>query len=224
MDPQEILMQANMGDELPGGWIVFPLQRDKVKLGLVGWLFGVVVGLGLFAFIANIVIPINYQHGAWPAFVTTLLLAVLLFVGLGSAWTFIADVRRLRQADKHLIVITPQDFVKQEGDKLIHVPLVYVRHVTARGTPPPDRTLENARADRQISGVGENVLGFFAGRGFTPSGARWRRKRMRTPTSLAFVDSRTDNEVIVTSDGSYGDPFLIAALLKQYAASVQNIA
>ena len=78
--------------------------------------------------------------------------------------------------------------------------------------------------DKQISGVGENVLGFFAGRGFTPSGERWRRKRMRTPTSLAFVDSRTDQQVIVTSDGSYGDPFLIAALLKQYAASVQHIA
>jgi len=31
---------------------------------------------------------------------------------------------------------------------------------------------------------------------------------------------RTDDEVVVVTDGAYGDPFMIAALLKQYAASV----
>lgn len=223
-ESSEILMQARTGPDAPQGWIVLPLLRNKVAWGIVGWFFGTLLGLGLFALLASIVIPYNYQHGVVAALFSTILLAIPLFIGLGSLWSFVVDVRRLRQADKHLIVITPEAFVKQEGDKFIHVPLAYVRHVTARGTPAPDRTLENARADRQISGVGENVLGFFAGRGFTPSGARWRRKRMRAPTSLAFIDSRTDNEVIVTSDGSYGDPFLIAALLKQYAASVQNIA
>jgi hypothetical protein len=40
---------------------------------------------------------------------------------------------------------------------------------------------------------------------------------------LAFVDSRTDTEVKVTDNTSYGDPFKIAALLKEYATSVQRI-
>ena len=224
MESSEILMQARAGSDAPHGWIVLPLLRNKVALGIAGWFFGILLGLGLFALLASIVIPYNYQHGVAPALFSTILLGIVLFIGLGSAWSLLVDARRLRQADKYLIVITPEAFVKQEGDKIIYVPLMYVRHVTARGAPPPDRTLENAHADKQISGVGENVMGFFAGRGFTPSGSRWRRKRMRTPTSLAFIDSRTDHEVIVTSDGSYGDPFMIAALLKQYAASVQQIA
>ncbi len=221
MDPQEILMQANMGDELPGGWIVFPLQRDKVKFGLVGWLFGVVVGLGLFAFIANIVIPINYQHGAWPAFVTTLLLAVLLFVGLGSAWTFIVDVRRLRQADKHLIVITPQDFVKQEGDKLVHVPLSHVRYVTARGQSPAEKRAEEMQESSPRPA--ESILGFLLGRGLVPMVGQSKRKKMRTPDSLAFIDAREDREIVVVNDKSYGDPHAIADALKKYAAGAQQL-
>src|SRR5947208_17128722 len=111
---------------------------------------------------------------------------MLLFIGLGSAWSLLVDARRLRQADKHLIVIAPEAFVKQEGDKIIYVPLVYVRHVTARGTAPPDRSVENAHADKQISGVGENGEGFFAGRGDTPYGEQCRRDRKATPPSLAF--------------------------------------
>ena len=49
------------------------------------------------------------------------------------------------------------------------------------------------------------------------------RKRMRTPTTLAFVDSRTDDEVVIATDNSYGDTFQIAAYLKQYAAKAQEI-
>jgi hypothetical protein len=47
---------------------------------------------------------------------------------------------------------------------------------------------------------------------------------MRTPTTLAFLDARNDVEVIVATDRSYGDPFEIAAVLKQYAARVQQLA
>ena len=70
---------------------------------------------------------------------------------------------------------------------------------------------------------GENIAGFIFGRGFFPSGQRFRRKRMRTPTTLAFLDTRTDSEVIVATDTSYGDTFEIAAYLKQYAARLQQI-
>src|SRR5205823_3432696 len=108
--------------------------------------------------------------------------------------------------------------------KIIHVPLMYVRHVTARGKPPVDRSVPREPGIRQVQGVGENFAGFIFGRGAVPTGMRLRRKRMRTPTTLAFVDSRDDSEVLVVTDESYGDPYMIAALLKQYAARVQNIA
>jgi len=119
-------------------------------------------------------------------------------------------------------VITPDDFVKQEGDKIVHVPLMYVRYVTARGARPPERSApRNTMQD--VPSAGENVAGFIFGRAFFPSGQKMRRKRMRTPTTLAFLDSRTDSEVVVATDTSYGDTFEIAAFLKQYAARLQQI-
>jgi hypothetical protein len=223
METSEILMQVKTSTETPKNWIVFPLVRSNVLLSIAGWVLGIVVGLGLFTIMAFSVIPHNYQYGFLPAAFTTLFLGLFLFVGLGSIWALIADAIRLVRADKHLIVITPDAFVKQEGEKVIHVPLLYVRHVTARGAPPPDRSTKNID-NRPTPNLGENVMSLFAGRGMTSSGMRWRRKRMRTPTSLAFVDTRTDNEVIVVNDKSHGDPYMIAALLKQYAASVQHIA
>ncbi len=222
MDVEEILAQARQ-EEPPQGWVVLPLLRKKLIWGIIGWIFGIILGLGLFALILPVVVPYNFVHGTLAAIVTTILLGVFLFIGLGSAWSLLADVRRLRNISDYILVITQEDFVKQEGKKLVHVPLMYVRHVTARGTPPPDRSAPQENAVRQIPSIGENVTGFFFGRGLVPSGQRWRRKRMRTPTTLAFVDARTDNEVLVVNDAAYGDPFMIAATLKQYAAAAREM-
>ena len=223
MEADEILAQAKASPEAPHGWIVLPLSRSNLTISIAGWAFGIVLGLGLFAGVASIVVPTNYQHGIGPAIFSTLLLAMLLFIGLGSIWTLIVDMQRLRHADQHLIVITPEDFVKQEGNKVVHVPLAHVRHVTARGKAPPDRTPSRESEIRQIPGAGEGIAGFFFGRGIVPSGASIRRKRVRTPTSLAFIDTRTDSEVTVVTDEAFGDPFMIAALLKQYAATQEVV-
>ena len=224
MEADEILMQAKAGAEPPHGWIVFPLLRNKMMLAILGWILGILMGVGLFAWVAPIVIPANYLGGLFPILFSTCLLGILAFIAIGSAWVLVADFRRLRDADRHLIVITPEDFVKQEGKKIIHVPLMYVRHVTARGKAPVDRTAPQEPGVRQVQSFGENVAGFIFGRGAVPSGIRQRRKRMRTPTTLAFIDTRSDSEVLVVTDEAYGDPFMIAAILKQYAANVQNIA
>lgn len=223
MEAEEILGQARAGADHPQSWIVLPLLRKKVIMGILGWAASVLMGFGLFLVVASVVIPSNYEQGIPAALFTTLLLAILLFIGTGSLITLVADMTRLRNAAYHLIVITPNDFVKQEGKKIIHVPLVYVRYVTARGTPPPDRSTRNNRGLEDIPGAGENTTGFLFGRGLMPSGQRWRRKRMRTPTSLAFLDTRTEREVTVTTDNVYGDPFLIAAHLKAYASSAQQL-
>ena len=227
MQAEEILTKAKTSSELPQGWIVFPLLRNKVLLGIAGWVFGIFIGMFLFALVAPIVIPNNYQRGFGAALFTTLLLGLFLFIGLGSLWSLILDVWRLRHADKHLMVLTPDDFVKQEGNKIIHVPCINIRHVTARGTPPPDRTPPTGSGVEQISGMGENTASFFLGRGMvnalgSRSGGSARKRGRRTPTTLAFIDTRTDREVIVTNDNSFGDTFQIAALLKQYAMDVQQ--
>ncbi len=228
MEADDILMQAKSSDGPPYGWILLPLSRRQVMTGIGGWVFGILMGLGLFTAVAFTVIPGNYQIGTAAAVITSILLAALLFIGLGSIWAAYVDTRRLMDSDRHLIVITPDDFVKQEGDKVIHVPLMNVRYVTARGVPPPDRTPSRINPIRQMSGPGENMSSMIFGRNIMPTGnstgPRFRLRRMRTPTTLAFLDTRTDTEVIVATDKAFGDPFTIAALLKQYAASAQNIA
>ncbi len=228
MQAEEILTKARAGDELSEGWIVFPLLRNKVMLSMGGWIFGIFVGFFLLALVVPIVIPSNYQHGFGAALFTSLLLGIFLFIGLGSLWSLITDIWRLKNADRYMLVLTPDDFVKQEGKNIVHVPCVNIRHVTARGTPPPDRTPPSGNVVEQVSGVGENTTGLFFGRRTLSvlglrSGGNSPRKGRRTPTSLAFVDTRTDRQVIVTNDNSFGDTFHIAALLKEYAASAQQI-
>lgn len=223
MEAAEILERArSSGEETPPGWLVLPLLKSKLTSGLIGWIVGTIVGFGLFAFIASVTIPYNFERGFFTACFATVLMLMTLFIGAGSALSGITDIRRLRHIDRYLIVVTPDDFVKQEGDKIVHVPLTHVRYVTARGAPPPDRSTPR-NAMRDVPGAGENVAGFIFGRAFFPSGQKVRRKRMRTPTTLAFLDTRTDTEVVVATDNSYGDTFEIAAYLKQYAARLQQI-
>jgi hypothetical protein len=223
METVEILEKARAGGEPPPGWIVLPLLRNKVIVGISGWVIGAIVGLGLFAAMIPVMIPHNYTFGFIPALFSTLVLGLMLFVGVGSIWQIIVDTRRLLEADRHIIVITPDDFVMQKGRKIIHVPLMYVRHITARGAPPPDRTAPKGAMVSEMPHTGENLSGLFLGRGLIPSGRRVFRRGKRAPTLLAFVDSRTDSEVKVTDNNSYGSPFEIATLLKEYATKVQHI-
>ena len=224
MDAEEIFAQANTSAELPDGWYAFPLQKGKVISGIVGWIFGIIMGSVLLALIAPIVIPFNYQRGTFSIILTTILLGILVFILIGSFYMFVIDCLRLRQARQHVIVLTKTDFVKREGAKITQVPLENIRHVTARGRAPIDR---NPSADENgvggIQGPAENIMGFIFGRGVTESGQKQRRKRVRTPSSLAFIDDRTDTEVTVVNDNAFGDPFMIAAVLKQHVAAVRGM-
>ncbi|GCE25867.1 hypothetical protein KDA_13510 [Dictyobacter alpinus] len=222
MDAEEILAQANTGAKLPEGWTTFPLLKGKVIWGIIGWIFGVVMGLGLLVLIVPIVIPFNYQRGTFSIVLTTLLLAVLAFILVGSICMGIIDILRLSQSRRHMIVLTRTDFLKADGAKITQVPLANIRHVTPRGRAPIDRNPSSDEANiSNMQGTSENVMGFIFGRGVTESGQKQRRKRVRTPTSLAFIDDRTDTEVTVVNDNAFGDPFTIAAVLKQYVASAR---
>ena len=222
MDTDDILTKARAEAELPENWVVFPLLRHKVIMAIFGWIGGIIMGGGLLTLVIPIVVPGNYEVGMVPAIVTTLILGMFAFIFVGSLVLLVADIRRLGELEKHVIVITDEDFVKQEGTKIIQVPLLHVRYVTARGRPPIEDSPAADAKDRdaslrQIPSMRDNTLGMFLGRGATGS-AKTRRRRMRTPTSLAFIDARTDTEVTVVNDGAYGDPFLIAAVLKEHAA------
>ena len=225
MEATEILEKTRAGGELPNGWVVLPLLRNKVRLGILGWIAGAIVGFGLFVLIIPYMIPHNYLYGPIPALISTLILGTVLFVGIGSVWQIIVDTRRLVEADKHIIVLTPDEFVMQDGDKILHVPLMYVRHITARGIVPPDRTPPKGAVVSNMPHVGENLSGFLFGRGFIPTVSRWRARRRakHTPSMLAFIDSRTNTEVIIKDYNLYGDPSTIATLMQDYTSSAQRI-
>ena len=222
MQAEEILSRAKTADDADN-WAVFPLLRSKIIQAIIGWIFGILIGGAILAFMLPIVVPYNYQHGAFSIILTSLFLGMLLFIAIGSACLLIIDIRRLLQADRHIIVITHEDFIKQEGQKIIHVPLSAVRHVTPRGRAPLDRTPPPSSSEtlNEMPRPGQGILGLFLGRNLAASatGASQRRKRMRTPTSLAFIDTRTETEVTVVNDNAYGDPFAISAVLKEYAAT-----
>ena len=221
MQAEEILTTAktHVNEDLPHGWVILPLLRQKLVSAMVWWVVGVLMGFGIFAFIISVTLHYNFTHGPGLAIFTTLILAVALFVGAGSLIVLFADIQRLREAREHLIVITPDDVVKQEGKKVTHVPLLDVQNVTARGIPPPDRKVSDEPAIRQVPNSGENMLGFVVGHGAVGRGYQYRRSRMRTPTTLAFLDTRTNKEVVLLTDNVFGDPFTIAELLRHYVDS-----
>ena len=224
MEATEILEKARAGGELPNGWVVLPLLRNKVRLGILGWIAGAIVGFGLFVLMVPYMIPHNYLYGPIPAFISTVILGTVLFIGIGSAWQIIVDTRRLVEADKHIIILTPDEFVMQDGDIVHHVPLMYVRHITARRIVPPDQTPPEGAVVSNMPHVGENLSGFLFGRGFIPTISRWRARRRakHTPSTLAFIDSRTNTEVIIKDYNLYGDPSTIATLMREYTSSVQR--
>src|SRR5260370_30653221 len=138
MEAAEMLERArSSGEETPPGWLVLPLLKHKLTTGIIGWVFGALVGFGIFAFIASVTIPYNFQQGVFSGCFATVLMIMTLFIGVGGTWSIILDVRRFRQIEKYLIVITPDDFLKQKGDKIVHVPLTCVRYFNASRTPPP---------------------------------------------------------------------------------------
>ncbi|GHO75536.1 hypothetical protein KSD_33070 [Ktedonobacter sp. SOSP1-85] len=218
MQAEEILAQARSG-AYPSNWTVFPILRKKLQWGIAGWAFGTIIGLGLFALVLPIVIPDNFQRGPILIIFTLLMLGMFLFIGLGSLWTLVVDIKRLFTSDKHIFVFTPENFVKQEGNKVIQVPMENVEHITARGVRSASRTISEDEqvTVRSLPTMGENIAGFFVGRGATRSGRQWQNKRTRTPVSLAFLNTENDKQVIVVRDEAYGNPEEIGEILKEYA-------
>jgi hypothetical protein len=219
MGADEILHLLESTNEPPSGWVVFPLLRHKMIVSIWGWIGGTLMGGLLIAFVIPIVTPTNYEHGVAAIITTTLMLALAGFIFFGSLGLLIYDSRRLCEIDKHIIVITNEDFVKQEGEKIIHVPLAHVRHVTTRGKRRQAAKLTTEEV--QLPRMCDSILGMFSGREASRP-TKTSNKRLRTPTSLAFIDTRSGKEVLVVNDTNYGDPFLMAVFLKQHVEAITS--
>ncbi len=222
MEAAEILSTARSSD-VPSNWVVLPLRRRQVGLSILGWLVGTVMGLGLFISLFLATWPDNFEHGPTGVIITSVFLAILAFTGVGSLWLLIKETGRLLRADRCLIVITPHVYCKQDGNKIDLVPLEEIGNLVTKGASAPGTRASWATysppkpavdaEDRRVSSAnpGRQLFSF-------------RRRNPRGPTSVSFIDLRSDKKVLVTDDHSYAHPYELGATLSSYVeARMRNM-
>src|SRR5215469_18399206 len=121
---------------------------------------------------------------------------------------------RLLHADEFWLVVTPDDYVKaMPGGKITHVPLEYVESITLKGVRAPIETAETP-FDATARGVSPILRGSFRL-------SNYRRQRA-SPASLAFVDTRTRQIVVVATDAAFDDLHGIEHVLSMQADAKQR--
>lgn len=207
MEAAEILRIAQT-DDAPQDWIIVPLHRNKVLFSVISWSGAAIFGAALFALFFWMVWPNNFQNGWGPTIFSVILLAVPIFILVGSLWTVVVELGRLRTAREQVIIITPTDFVKQAGKHITHVPLSQVEHITVRVAPKrPDPAIEMSSATTQMGRM------LFGGRS---------RSRLKAPPSLAFIDARTNKKVVVATDDSFADLGDLGDVLLSYVDTYRS--
>lgn len=215
MDAQMVLSTARSG-QMPDHWHAWPLRKDFVLRSAIKWGLGGVVLLAVFAVVVSATVPYNFQHGGAGTVVVTIIIIALAglaaFGGLGVA---LYDFWRAANAGRYLLVMTPEDYVKAEPRKITHVPMENVAYVTLRGIKTADMVAyEETAAQQGPSAPGARRFGgaVLSG-GPLYIGAQRRRTRAQTPT-LAFLDTRTNKEVIVGTDASFDELPALEYVLK----------
>lgn len=201
MDAQGVLTTARSG-AAPSTWSVLPLRRDWLQQSVLRWAVVAVLAFAMFVPVLLITIPDNFTKGTGSIVITSLLLLLLASAAFGSAGVAIYDLWRLTRAADFLIVITPDDFVKAAPGKVIHVPMEHIESVTLRGVQAP---VQESFADLQALAQTSPLTRFM------------RSPRPRQPKqqpSLAFLDTRTNAEVLVARDEAHGDLFSLSRLLE----------
>jgi hypothetical protein len=191
MDAEAVLATARSG-QIPQYWTVWPLRREIVLRSALRWAGVAVFGFILFIPAIFATVPDNFTGSGAKLFFTSLLLLVLGATAIGSLCIAIYDLWRVLRAEEFLIVMTPDDYVKAEPRRITHVPMEHVAYVTMRGVKNPMEQQAQlvdpfSQPDRYRFMRGVVVM---------------RREPARSP-SLAFLDTRTDREVIVATDDSF---------------------
>ena len=140
--------------------------------------------------------PGNFEQGAGVLLFTAVLLMILGGTAFGGLWIAIYDFWRYARSDDFLLVMTPDDFLLKRPRKTIHVPMDCIDHVTMRGVKAPaDAVRAGVESYQELQrGMFRRYVGFPQAQK-KPSGA----------PSLAFVDTRTDREVLVATDNSFDE-------------------
>ncbi|HET8905424.1 MAG TPA: hypothetical protein VFN11_00515 [Ktedonobacterales bacterium] len=197
MDAQDILEQVR-SSTVPDSWNVWPLRVERVRRSVIGWGICAVVGFVLLVLVVIATVPYDFTHGTGLSVFATILLLLVGAVAFGSLAIAGYDIWRLMHAEEYLLVITPDDYVKAgPGNKLAHVPMDDIAYVTMRGVKLTNQY--DAVREADFSNLTPmKRLTRVAGNFYTP------REPKRAPV-LAFMDTRTNTEVVVATDNSFDE-------------------
>lgn len=208
MDAEAVLARAHSGD-LPASWTAWPLRRDRVLRSALGWLAIGVVGAIFLAVVATQTIPGNFTRGGGSFILTGVLLIALGLMAFGGLGIMTYDFWRLFHADEFMIVMTPDDYIKTQPRKVTHVPMEDVAYVTLRGVKIPE---ERAQTTSEIINSMQKGGRFNRFMG----DVTYRRQPKQAP-SLAFLDTRTNREVVVATDNTFDELLALEQILSMHA-------
>jgi hypothetical protein len=196
MDAQMIVATARSG-EAPGTWMVWPLRRDFIRNSILRWLAVTVVGFLLFIPAIISTVPGVFSLRGFSFVLTGIILLALGALAFGALGITLYDTWRLLHANDYWLVITPDEYIRSTSrGKIIHVPLESIDSITLKGVRV---SLDSAETPFDGTGAGVNPLLRV------PTRLSNYRKRRATPSSLAFLDTRTGQEVIVATDAAFDE-------------------
>jgi hypothetical protein len=212
MDAETVLSTARTG-AMPDHWHAWPLRKDFVLRSAIKWAVAGILLLAIFAFVVTSTVPDNFERGDTGIVIfTAVIIGLVGTAAFGSLGVALYDLWRMANASRFLLVMTPEDFVKAEPRKLTHVPMENVAYVTLRGVKSPEMLArEEAAGGRGSHDIFQSPSLDRVTR--TIGGANQRRQRAQTPT-LAFLDTRSDKEVIVATDASFDELPALEYMLK----------
>jgi hypothetical protein len=196
LDAETILATARSGDA-PGTWVVWPLRRDFMRNSSLKWLGLSVVGLLLFIPVVLATVPGIFSLRGFAFVFTGIIILALASLAFGALSIAVYDGWRLLHANEYWLVVTPDDYVKSApGNRVTHVPLENVESITLKGVRAPIET-----AETPFDGTGRGVNPILR----APLRLSNYRRQRATPASLAFIDTRTGQEVVVATDAAFDD-------------------
>lgn len=202
MDTSELLAIAR-SEHVPANWHVWPLRRDWVLRDAATWALYAAFGFVLFIPALLLVVPTLQATGVTANWGGIAVLGVTGAIALGSTVCIALDLVRWARAGQYLIVMTPEDYVKQEPGKLTRVPMEAVADPTVKGLPDPGAVMTVTRElDRSMPTIGR--AGLLA------------TNSLRTPRrapSLAFRDTRSGKIVVVATDAAFDDLWALYEIL-----------
>jgi hypothetical protein len=207
----EVLLATARSAQVPSEWNVWPLHKGRVKRSVLGWAAVGLIGLILFVGALLATVPENFTRGSLAFVVTSVVLLILAGMAFGGLGLAGYDFWRLRHADEFLLVITPDDYVMAKPGKVTHVPMDSIGYVTLKGVKSPqEREMDRYRQNQEHSNTMTRMSNIFIP-----------RRQPASAPSLAFVDLRDDTPVVVSTDNSFDDLYVIQDVL-QYLVEAKH--